>query len=104
MRCCAPCCKASRHVRCARVSGTAWPRGVRLFDTAPLYGSGLSERRVGAGLRDRPRSEVVLSTKVGRLLVPDGGADPMFAGAPAARPVFDFSYDGALRSLEASLE
>jgi len=88
----------------AETVATAWDRGVRLFDTAPLYGSGLSERRVGAALRDRPRGELVLSTKVGRLLEPDGEADPMFTGAPAARPVFDFSYDGALRSLEASLE
>jgi D-threo-aldose 1-dehydrogenase len=88
----------------AETVATAWQRGVRLFDTAPLYGSGLSERRVGAALRDRPRSELVLSTKVGRLLEPDGVADPMFSGASAARPVFDFSYDGVLRSLEASLE
>ena len=88
----------------AETVATAWDRGVRLFDTAPLYGSGLSERRVGAALRDRPRGELVLSTKVGRLLEPDGEADPMFTGAPAARPVFDFSYDGTLRSLEASLE
>jgi D-threo-aldose 1-dehydrogenase len=87
----------------AETVATAWQRGVRLFDTAPLYGSGLSERRVGAALRDRPRGELVLSTKVGRLLEQDGEADPMFIGA-AARPVFDFSYDGALRSLEASLE
>jgi D-threo-aldose 1-dehydrogenase len=73
----------------AETVATAWDRGARLFDTAPLYGSGLS---------------LVLSTKVGRLLEPDGEADPMFTGAPAARPVFDFSYDGTLRSLEASLE
>ena len=82
----------------------AWELGVRYFDTAPLYGSGLSEQRAGAALRDRPRDEFVLSTKVGRLLEAGGSADPMFEGAPAAAPVFDFSYDGALRSLEASLE
>src|SRR5262245_29466117 len=68
----------------------AWELGVRYYDTAPLYGSGLSERRVGAALRERPRDEFVLSTKVGRLLRPE--------------PVFDFSYDAALRSLEESLE
>jgi D-threo-aldose 1-dehydrogenase len=88
----------------AETVAAAWQRGLRLFDTAPLYGSGLSERRVGAALRDRPRGELVLSTKVGRLLEPGGEADPIFAGGPAARAVFDFSYDGALRSLEASLE
>ena len=81
----------------------AWELGVRYFDTAPLYGSGLSEQRVGKALRARPRGEFVLSTKVGRLLAEGGRADPMFEGAPAVGPVFDFSYDGALRSLEASL-
>jgi D-threo-aldose 1-dehydrogenase len=49
----------------------AWEAGIRYFDTAPHYGLGLSERRLGAALRDRPRDEYVLSTKVGRLLVPN---------------------------------
>jgi D-threo-aldose 1-dehydrogenase len=82
----------------------AWELGVRYFDTAPLYGSGLSEARVGSALHDAPRDELVLSTKVGRLIEERGRADPLFEGAPAAAPVFDFSYDGALRSLEASLQ
>jgi aryl-alcohol dehydrogenase-like predicted oxidoreductase len=82
----------------------AWELGVRYFDTAPLYGSGLSEKRVGSALHDRAGGELALSTKVGRLLEAGGSADSIFAGAPAAAPVFDFSYDGALRSLEASLE
>jgi D-threo-aldose 1-dehydrogenase len=82
----------------------AWELGVRFFDTAPLYGSGLSEQRVGAALRERPRGAYALSTKVGRLLADGGASDPMFEGAPAASPVFDFSHDGALRSLEASIE
>jgi D-threo-aldose 1-dehydrogenase len=69
----------------------AWDLGVRVFDTAPLYGFGLAETRLGAALRRRPRNEYVLSTKVGRLL-------------RSGAPVFDFSYDGALRSLEESLE
>ena len=78
--------------------------GIRFFDTAPLYGSGLSERRLGAALRDHPRDDVVVSTKVGRLLQPnDEGQRSLFRGAPQLHPVFDFSYDGALRSLEASL-
>ena len=51
----------------------AWDLGVRTFDTAPHYGAGLSEQRLGAALRDRPRDEYVLSTKVGRLLVPTPG-------------------------------
>jgi len=52
----------------------AWEAGVRYFDTAPHYGLGLSERRVGAALRERPRDAFVLSTKVGRLLEPVRGA------------------------------
>jgi D-threo-aldose 1-dehydrogenase len=80
----------------------AWELGVRLFDTAPLYGSGLAEQRLGAALRDRPRDSYELSTKVGRLLRP-GEPDPIFHGAPALAPVFDFSGDGMLTSLEESL-
>jgi len=80
----------------------AWALGLRFFDTAPLYGSGLAERRLGAALRGRPREELVLSTKVGRLLRP-GPPAASFKGAPPLAPVFDFSYDGAVRSLEESL-
>jgi aryl-alcohol dehydrogenase-like predicted oxidoreductase len=88
----------------------AWDAGIRTFDTAPHYGLGLSERRLGAALRDRPRDTYTLSTKVGRLLVPspDGGVGDDLAhgfAVPAAhRRVWDFSADGVLRSLEASLE
>lgn len=74
----------------------AWQLGVRTFDTAPLYGSGLAERRLGAFLRDRQRDTFVVSTKVGRLLRPDASG---WEGA-----FFDFSYDGALRSLAESLD
>jgi D-threo-aldose 1-dehydrogenase len=81
----------------------AWELGIRYFDTAPLYGSGLAEQRVGAALRDRPRDEFLLSTKVGRLLRP-GVPDAVFKDAPPLAPVFDFSGDGVLRSLEESLE
>jgi D-threo-aldose 1-dehydrogenase len=77
--------------------------GLRLFDTAPLYGSGLAERRTGEVLRTRPRKEFVLSTKVGRLLRP-GEPQEIFEGAPPLGPVFDFSYDGTLGSLDESLE
>jgi D-threo-aldose 1-dehydrogenase len=91
----------------------AWDGGIRTFDTAPHYGLGLSERRLGDALRDRPRDEYVLSTKVGRLLEPadPGGRDPGSGGrdsegfdVPADRVRrFDFSADGVRRSLEASL-
>ncbi|KFG06140.1 aldo/keto reductase, partial [Streptomyces scabiei] len=53
------------------VVDAAWDAGIRYFDTAPHYGLGLSERRLGAALRDRPRGEYVVSSKVGRLLVPN---------------------------------
>lgn len=80
----------------------AWELGMRHFDTAPLYGSGLSEQRLGAALRDRPRDSYLLSTKVGRLLRP-GEPDPVFKGVPAFAPVFDYTGEGVLRSLEESL-
>lgn len=86
---------------------SVWDSGTRYFDTAPFYGSGLSERRIGDFLRDKPRDSYVLSTKVGRLLVPDRAfaqsrwADPR--GMPF-RPEFDFSYDGIMRSYEQSLQ
>ncbi|GLW06206.1 oxidoreductase [Microtetraspora sp. NBRC 13810] len=85
----------------------AWAAGVRLYDTAPHYGLGLSERRLGAALRDRPRDSYVLSTKVGRLLVPDdrGGRDDQGFDVPATtRREWDFSAAGVRRSLEESLE
>jgi D-threo-aldose 1-dehydrogenase len=81
----------------------AWELGVRYFDTAPSYGSGLAEQRLGEALRGRPREEFVVSTKVGRLLKP-GSPEPAFKGAPQLRPVIDFSADGVRRSLEESLE
>ncbi|MER7400748.1 aldo/keto reductase, partial [Streptomyces sp. NPDC000151] len=85
----------------------AWDEGIRAFDTAPHYGLGLSERRLGAALRDRPRAEYVLSTKVGRLLRPGGpGGDDLahgFAVPATHRRVWDFSADGVRRSIEESL-
>jgi D-threo-aldose 1-dehydrogenase len=86
----------------------AWRQGVRTFDTAPHYGLGLSERRLGAALRGRPRAAYTLSTKVGRRLEPSGaGGDDLahgFAVPATHRRVWDFSGDGVRRSLEASLE
>jgi D-threo-aldose 1-dehydrogenase len=85
----------------------AWAGGIRTFDTAPHYGLGLSERRLGAALRKRPRHEYVICTKVGRLLepaAPPHGPDPAgFAVSASQRRVFDFSADGVRRSLDASL-
>ncbi len=86
----------------------AWAGGVRYFDTAPLYGLGLSETRLNAFLRGKPRSDYVISTKVGRLLqaTPPGARDGIgkWIDVPARREVFDYSHDGVLRSLEFSLE
>jgi D-threo-aldose 1-dehydrogenase len=86
----------------------AWAAGVRYFDTAPHYGLGLSERRLGSALRDRPRDEYVVSTKVGRLLVPNPsptGRDANLFDVPAThRRVWDFSAEGVRRSLSDSLE
>jgi D-threo-aldose 1-dehydrogenase len=87
----------------------AWDGGVRYYDTAPHYGLGLSERRLGAALASRPREDYVLSTKVGRLLVPNPvptGSDLASGGFAVPDDLvrcFDFSRDGVLRSLEASL-
>ena len=81
----------------------AWAAGVRWFDTAPLYGHGLSEQRLGRALRRRPRAEYVLATKVGRRLVPGTDPDTVFAAVPPLRPIFDFSYDGTLRAFDDSL-
>ena len=63
--------KEVSDAQAAETVRAAWDVGVRYFDTAPHYGLGLSERRTGAVLRDYPRGEYVLSTKVGRLLVPN---------------------------------
>src|SRR5262245_26241921 len=84
----------------------AWARGVRFFDTAPQYGNGLSERHLGAFLATKPREDFVLATKVGRLLRVPGrpqGEDAYYKGTPPERPVFDFSHDGVMRSVEESL-
>ncbi|KAA5833678.1 aldo/keto reductase [Saccharopolyspora hirsuta] len=86
----------------------AWDAGIRYFDTAPHYGLGLAERRLGTALAGRPRSELVVSTKVGRLLVPRptaaGARDAAGFDVPADHErVWDFSADGVRRSLEASL-
>ncbi|RMB80212.1 aldo/keto reductase [Streptomyces shenzhenensis] len=80
--------------------------GIRLFDTAPVYGYGLSETRTGTALRDEPRDAYVLCTKVGRLVEP-GGPDtqPIWADPPPGRGArLDYSCAGVMRSLEGSLD
>lgn len=111
----------------------AWQMGIRYYDAAPLYGYGLAEQRLGKMLTDKPRDEFIVSTKVGRLLYPlaeveanpsldrdwqrlgsitgiEGGDageelnDWYYRGVPDVRPVYDYSYDGVMRSFESSLE
>jgi D-threo-aldose 1-dehydrogenase len=88
------------------IVSAAWTAGVRYIDTAPFYGVGQAERAVGDVMRDHPRDEWVLSTKVGRLLKPnptgvftDGRTHPL-----PFDPVYDYSYDGIMRSFEDSFQ
>jgi D-threo-aldose 1-dehydrogenase len=85
-----------------------WAAGCRYFDTAPLYGLGLSETRLNGFLRPKPRDSYLLSTKVGRLLdvcePHERTRQYAFFETPSRRERFDYSYDGAMRSLEFSLE
>ncbi len=88
------------------IAAAAWDAGIRYVDAAPFYGVGQAERAVGDALRERPRDEWVLSTKVGRLLRPnptrvhaDGRHHPL-----PFDPVYDYSYDGIMRSFEDSLQ
>ncbi|MFS2077724.1 aldo/keto reductase [Telluria sp. Tellsp99] len=85
----------------------AWDLGIRYFDTAPYYGFTLSEHRLGAALRSRPRGEYVISTKVGRLMWPDPGVQPGECGWAAPlpfRPHYDYTHDGVMRSHDDSLQ
>jgi len=85
----------------------AFARGVRYFDTAPHYGSGLSEHRIGAALRAVPRDDFLLSTKVGRLLAPDPNAPRDQHGYVGVLPFvqrWDYSFAGTRRSIEDSLQ
>ncbi len=87
----------------------AWDAGVRYFDTAPLYGLGLSETRLNTFLRGKRRDDYVLSTKIGRLFrLPVAGEDRdcigKFFDVPARKEIYDYSYDGVMRSVEFSLE
>ncbi len=86
----------------------AWEAGLRYFDTAPLYGLGLSETRLNRFLRGKKRGDYVLSTKVGRLMdvcaPKDRTAIGKFFNTPSRKERFDYTYDGFMRSIEFSLE
>jgi D-threo-aldose 1-dehydrogenase len=100
--------RAVPEAEAAATLGAAWDAGARYYDTAPLYGLGLSETRLNPFLRAHPRDEITLSTKVGRLLevVPPAKRTGIgkFFEVPSRREVYDYSHDGILRSLDASLE
>jgi D-threo-aldose 1-dehydrogenase len=83
----------------------AWEGGVRFFDTAPLYGHGLSEIRLGKALAKYPRDQYVLASKVGRLLrEPKEQISPtIFKNVPQLEPIFDYSRDAILASIDESL-
>ncbi len=91
----------------AGIVDAAWNEGIRYFDTAPHYGLGLSEQRLGAALAGRDRDSYLISTKAGRMLVPDATAgsdlENGFAVTAPLRREYDFSYDGIRRGLEQSL-
>ena len=90
----------------------AYDAGIRYFDTAPLYGHGLSEQRIAESITTEPRDDYVISTKVGRLLRADAPKDesqyfdgsPFYIDVPPTGPVWDFSYDGVVTSFHESLE
>jgi D-threo-aldose 1-dehydrogenase len=99
--------KAPSDAETCKLLDTAWASGIRYFDVAPMYGAGLAERRLGDFLREKPRDEYVLSTKVGRLLVPDRAHALERYGDMRATPfryVFDYSYDGIMRSFDHSIQ
>ena len=87
---------------------TAWDAGVRYYDTAPWYGRGQSEHRFGRQLYQRPRSEFILSTKVGRLLRPPANPESfdrgLWVGGLPLEIHWDYSYDGIMRSYQDSLQ
>ena len=92
---------------CNRTLSAAWDSGVRYFDTAPFYGLGLAEMRVGRLLASRRRDDFILSTKVGRLLEPCAKEEVngvFFVDTPQVRFHYDYSYDGIMRSHEESLK
>jgi D-threo-aldose 1-dehydrogenase len=100
--------KAISHEESQNTLESAWQLGIRYFDTSPLYGLGLSETRLNPFLASKKRSAFLISTKVGRLLQPCAPQDRTGIGkylnTPNRRQIYDYSYDGIMRSLEFSLE
>jgi len=91
----------------AKALDASWASGCRYFDTAPFYGYGLSERRMGERLRAHPRDDFILSTKVGRLIRPGDSAQKKLENFPDSLPFhaeFDYSYDAVMRSTEDSYQ
>ena len=91
---------------CDATLEAAWQAGMRYFDTAPFYGFGLSEQRIGRLLKKVDRDDYVISTKVGRLFEPCAPEDVnslFFRNTPQLRFYYDYSYDGVMRSYEESL-
>ncbi len=100
--------RAITETEASSILDAAWDSGSRYFDTAPLYGLGLAETRLNPFLRGKKREDYVLTTKAGRLLKACKPEERMAIGkffeTPSRQQVFDYSYDGIMRSLEASLE
>lgn len=99
--------RALSEPECDALLGAAWNSGLRYFDVAPFYGLGLSEMRVGRLLREHAGELFTLGSKVGRLLEPcppDQVNGLFFVGTPQVRWTYDYSYDGVMRSYEASLK
>ena len=97
--------RVTSYAESAGAFQAAWDVGIRYFDTAPFYGFSRSELRLGTMLTDRPRASYTLSTKVGRVMMPDptiGAMEDGYAEPLPFRPVFDYTHDGILRSFEAS--
>ena len=99
--------RAMTEDECDATLACAWDSGIRYYDTAPFYGLGLSEMRVGRLLRGKPRSSFAISSKVGRLLEPCAPEEVngvFYKDTPQVKFVYDYSYDGVMRSHEASLK
>lgn len=100
--------QAQSETEAAATFAAAFDLGVSYFDTAPLYGLGLAERRLGMAIRDLDRQNITVSTKVGRLLrrcsAEFRSGQGQWVDVPSREIEFDYSYDGFMRSYEASLE
>ncbi len=100
--------RAHSNADASATLNAAWDQGMRYFDTAPLYGLGLSESRLGHFLKDKKRKDYVISSKVGRLIevCPPSQRTGIgkFFDTPSRKERFDYTYDGFMRSVEFSLE